>query len=216
MGLFQRISDIISANLHEMVERFEDPQAMLKQAIREMEQAIALSLDKAVEVIASEKLLARQAVENRQAIQRWQAAAHQAVAANDDTSARRALARKAEHYKLLAALEAEQQAAEQTANRLRRQIAAMRAKLAEARRRLATLSARQHMAATRRRLSGDCLASDDAGFARFERRACRVDQAEAEADAYEELCGSWDASADEEESLEIERELAELKASVTT
>lgn len=214
MGLFERIGDIISANLHEMVERFEDPQAMLKQATREMEQAIAQSLDRAVEVIASEKLLARQAAENRRALEHWQATAQQAVAANDDALARRALVRKAEHQKLLAALDEEQQAAGQTAARLRRQIAALRAKLAEARRRQATLSARQHMAATRRRLAGDCLAASETSFGKHQRLAARLEQAEAEAEACEELYGSWDTEADGRESLEIEQELAELKATV--
>lgn len=212
MGLFNRIGDIVSANLHDMVERFENPQAMLRQAIREMEQAIALSQDRAVEVIASQKLLARQAAENRRAFEHWQAMAHQAVGANDDASARRALTRKAEHQKLLAALDEEQQAAGETAARLRRQIAALRAKLAEARRRQATLTARQHMAAVRRRLAGDCLAADELGFGRYQRLETRLDQAEAEADAAEELYGSWDAEAEGIESLEIEQELAELKA----
>ena len=36
MGLFQRISDIISANLGELAEGFEDPEVMLKQAIRNL------------------------------------------------------------------------------------------------------------------------------------------------------------------------------------
>ncbi len=217
MGLFQRIGDIISANLHEMVDRFEDPQAMLKQAIREMEQAIAGSLDKAVAVIASEKLLARQAAENRKAAEHWHATAVRAVAANDDDPARRALARKAEHQRLLVALEAEQEAAGQAAARLRCQIGAMRAKLAEARRRLATLSARQYIAVNYTRLSGGCFAGADVPFAKFQHVLSRVEQAEAEADACEELSGSWTKwEADEEENLEIERELAELKAGVRT
>ena len=36
MGLFQRFGDIVSANLNDMVDRFEDPEKMLKQAVREM------------------------------------------------------------------------------------------------------------------------------------------------------------------------------------
>ena len=40
MRLFQRIGDIIAANLNDLVDRFEDPEVMLKQAIREMETMI--------------------------------------------------------------------------------------------------------------------------------------------------------------------------------
>ena len=52
-------------------------------------------------------LLARQAAENRTAAQRWHTTAQQAVVAGDDTLARRALARKAEHGRLVAALATE-------------------------------------------------------------------------------------------------------------
>ena len=36
----KRISDIISANLNDLVEEYEDAEQMLRQAIREMEEAI--------------------------------------------------------------------------------------------------------------------------------------------------------------------------------
>jgi hypothetical protein len=41
MGFYGRISDILSANLSDFTERFEDPEKMLKQAIREMEASIS-------------------------------------------------------------------------------------------------------------------------------------------------------------------------------
>lgn len=34
MSFFKRVSDILSANLNEYAEKFEDPEKMLKQAIR--------------------------------------------------------------------------------------------------------------------------------------------------------------------------------------
>jgi hypothetical protein len=70
------------------------------------------------------------------------------------------------------------------------------------------------MAATRRRLAGDCLAANETGFGKYQRLEARLEQAEAEADAAEELYGSWDTEVDARESLEIEQELAELKAAV--
>jgi hypothetical protein len=56
MGLFGRISDIISANLNEMIDRFEDPEKMLKQAIREMEDAIGGARRETARAMAAEKL----------------------------------------------------------------------------------------------------------------------------------------------------------------
>ena len=56
MGLFKRINDIISANLNEMIEGFENPETMLKQAIREMESSIAQVKQETARAMASEKL----------------------------------------------------------------------------------------------------------------------------------------------------------------
>ena len=59
MRLFQRIGDIIAANLNDLVDRFEDPEVMLKQAIREMETMIESATGGAARAIAGERLLAR-------------------------------------------------------------------------------------------------------------------------------------------------------------
>ena len=59
MRLFQRIGDIIAANLNDLVDRFEDPEVMLKQAIREMETMIEGATGGAARAIAGERLLAR-------------------------------------------------------------------------------------------------------------------------------------------------------------
>ncbi|MHC4666592.1 MAG: PspA/IM30 family protein, partial [Planctomycetota bacterium] len=52
MGIFSRISDIISANLNDMVEGFEHPERMLKQAVREMETTIDQALQSTAKTIA--------------------------------------------------------------------------------------------------------------------------------------------------------------------
>lgn len=39
--LFKRISDVIAANLNDLVDRVEDPERMIKQLIREMEENIS-------------------------------------------------------------------------------------------------------------------------------------------------------------------------------
>ena len=39
-NLFKRISDVLTANLNDMVDRVEDPERMIKQLIREMEENV--------------------------------------------------------------------------------------------------------------------------------------------------------------------------------
>ena len=131
MGLFQRISDIISANLNDMTEGFEDPERMLKQAVREMEDSIAEATQETAKALANSKILAKELAANEQQAADWQKKAEQAVAAGDDNLARKALARKAEHQKLVTALQDQLNVTQDSCRTLKNQLEGMQAKLAE-------------------------------------------------------------------------------------
>ena len=60
MRLFKRIGDIISANLNDLTDHFEDPEAMLRQAIREMETSINEVTEQTAKAMANEKTLTRE------------------------------------------------------------------------------------------------------------------------------------------------------------
>jgi len=215
MGLFQRVSDILSANLNDLVDRYEDPEPLLRQAIREMETAVGQASDDAVKVLAGEKLLARQLEAERKEASRWQGRAQRAVAAGDDPLARRALTRKAEHARVIGALEDECERTGATARQLRRQIDAMRVRLGEARRKLAALIARTQAARARRKLTDRRIGwrDDDNADSLFVRMCEKAERAEAEADARDELdANDWNEPDDREDDAAIEEQLAALKA----
>lgn len=203
MGLFQRISDIISANLSDMAEGFEDPEMMLKQAIREMEQSIADATQETAKVLANEKLLTKELQNNEQQSQDWQRKAEKSVEAGDDELARKALSRKQEHGKLVVALTDQLKLARDATQMLRHQLEGMQAKLSEAKRNLATLSARKKAADFKRKMATSAVASESStlasdAFAKFDRMREKVERAEAEADALVELqAGSVKNVADE-------------------
>ena len=90
--LFQRIGDIIAANLNDLVDRFEDPEVMLKQAIREMETMIESATGGAARAIAGERLLARDLADHERKALRWNGRAEKAVLQGDDDLARQAIA----------------------------------------------------------------------------------------------------------------------------
>lgn len=194
MRLFKRIGDIISANFGELAEKWEDPEKMLKQAVREMETSIKDSLQETAKVLANEKKLARELANNESSAKQWHARAEQAVDAGDDDLARKALARKKEHDMLASALREQLAAASVASSTLRTQHEAMKAKLAEAKRNLASLSARKKAADIRKKVYSSMdaesnLEIEDSAFEKFERMRERVEQAEAEADALAELRG---------------------------
>ena len=216
MGLFKRVSDIISANLNDMVDRFEDPEKMLNQAIREMETAIGNSMDSAARVMANGKLLEKQLANQRGQAERWQQRATDAVSTGDDDAARHALIRKKEQEKLTCALEDELATTQFVGKKLRRQIEAMNVKLAEARRKIVTLSARKQTAQLHKQLatSVNYTTVNERAFGRFDRLCEKIERTEAEAEALIELTGydgSVDDVAETDMDLEIESELRELK-----
>ena len=218
MRLFKRISDIISANLSELVEGYEDPEILLKQAIREMEESIDKATEETAKVLANEKRLSKELQHNAQESQRWQEVAEQAVADGNDDRARTALARKQERDLLVVALKDQLVPATEASQTLRHQLAGMQSKLAEAKRSLATLAARKKAAEVRKKAYATSNASshlivDDGAFGKFDRMREKVEQAEAEAEALAELRAS-DVQADigSAAALEIEAQLQSIKA----
>lgn len=224
MSIFQRIGDIISANLNDLTEGFENPEQMLRQAINEMEQSIAHATGDTARALASAKTIAKELKKNQDLIETWHQRAEKAVAAGDDDLARRALKRKQEHENLVAALEDQLKLATETGRSLRRQLDAMKAKLAEAQRSLATLSARHRAANFRKKMQrldlGVSTQLERDAFARFDRLRSKVERAEAEAEAYAELNDSaaTDIELDQEfevdRDVEIDAQLAQLKEKV--
>ncbi len=222
MGLFQRIGDIISANLNEMADAFEDPEKMLKQAIREMEQCIDDAQHETAKVLANARLISGELAKNERLAGEWQKRAEQAVAAGDDGLARRALSRKQEHRKLVVALEEQVAAANEAGRTLKHQLGGMQSKLAEAKRNLAALAAQRRSVAFTKKVHTSeaafgAVAAGSEAFGKFERMREKVERAEAEAGALAELrgmqlppagaCSSLVAAADDE----IDAELSELK-----
>lgn len=191
MGLIKRMSGLVSANLNDLLDNCEDPETMLRQAVREMETALGRLMDGAARAIAHQKLLARQLGELQQAIVQRVRTAELALARGDEAAARRELRRKIEHTQLADALAQQAATAEELSDRLRQQVTAMRLKLAEARRKLTEISARNRAAVARRKFIEAIPreAIDGAVASTFDRICARVEQSEAESEALLELLG---------------------------
>ena len=218
MRLFRRIGDIVAANLSDLVDRFEDPEVMLKQAIREMETMIEHATGAAARAIAAERMLARDLSDHERHTRRWYDRAEEAVVHGDDDLARKAIARAHEHDAMAQALVDQRSSSEQTAQALRSQISAMKAKHAEAGRKLASLSASRQIAANGRAIRGmACVSSSDTnGFARYERMRNQIEYAEVEAEiilVFDDLVeSSLEAKVESiERSRRVEAELSAIK-----
>lgn len=219
MHMLNRITDILSANLHELIERYEDPELLLKQALREMDDSLRAALHSAVSVVAHEKILARQLADEEAAVAGWRERAEVAVQRGDDQAARDALRHKRDREAASASLARQLEEATAAGQTLRRQIKSMRLRSEDAHRKLALLAARQRAAEARQKLLKECSAAPlgDDSFHKFERMCRKVEQSEAMADALVELTAAHSLSAElaagraEADEQQIEAELGALK-----
>jgi phage shock protein A len=142
-------------------------------------------------VIADERLLENQMARQREESSGFFRCAQESLLRGDEPAARRALLRRSDREKLVAALNDQLDLARTTGGKIRRQLDAMRVRRAEAERRLHVLVARQRTAETQREMLSEQagLGTDDTGFARFDRMCRKIERTEAEADALFELAG---------------------------
>ncbi|MBK7541025.1 MAG: PspA/IM30 family protein [Candidatus Competibacteraceae bacterium] len=216
-NLFKRISDVISANLNDLVDRVEDPERMIKQLIREMEENINSAREGVIDAVASEKQLAKELENQRRQAEEWHGRARRALESGNEALAREALLRKKEHDAVVANLETSWESAKRTSERLKTQLRALEMKLEEARLKKGSLVARQRAAQARGQM--------DQVYDRFQtgldlnnslgRMAGKVDEMEARMEAREELYGQYSQIEREflkmEVNSEVEAELAALK-----
>jgi phage shock protein A len=187
--IFKRINDVISANINDLIDRVEDPERMIKQIIREMEENISKAKEGVVDSIASEKQLQKELESNQKQSAEWLAKAETALLNNNEELARSALARKKEHDNITKVLEPSWESARNTSEKLKAQLKALEAKLEEARRKRSSLVARQHAAEARQQMD-KTLSNFEAGIkaqSKFQRMEDRVTEMEARTEAIEEL-----------------------------
>lgn len=93
MGLLERVSTLIRANLNDMVDRAEDPEKMIKQVIVDMENQYLQVKTQVAVSIADQHMLEKKFRENDDAGKDWMRKAELAVDKAQDDLARAALDR---------------------------------------------------------------------------------------------------------------------------
>jgi len=93
MGLLERVSTLIRANLNDMVDRAEDPEKMIKQVIVDMENQYLQVKTQVAVSIADQHMLEKKFRENDDAGKDWMRKAELAVDKTQDDLARAALDR---------------------------------------------------------------------------------------------------------------------------
>jgi phage shock protein A len=216
MRIFRRTADVVSANLHDFVQRFEQPERMLRHSLREMEALVETTTAAVARSIAAERLLVKARAAEQEEIARWTERAAAAVAADDDGLARRAIERKIEHQRTLALLARQLAEAAETNAALRQQLGVLRTKYAAAESRTRSLTARQTVADVRRHTLFAAGKSPRRVLAQLDRWSRAVESVETETVVLAELETAHDAPLEMEfdrraTAAAVDAELARLK-----
>jgi phage shock protein A len=146
MGIMDRLSRLLRANVNDMLDQAEDPEKMLDQMLRDMETNISAARSQVAAMIAQEKELEADLSEVRELSGEWEAKATRAVQAGKDDLAREALRRKRDNDESAAIYDQQVSAQTQTIERMKQQLQSLESKYQSTMSQRDTLIARQRRA----------------------------------------------------------------------
>lgn len=213
MGLFDRIKRVVSSNLNDLVNKAEDPEKMLEQAILEMQQDLVQLRQGVAQAIAAQKRTQTQYNESQNEINKWQRNAQLALQKGDENLARQALERKKSFSDTSLALKTSLDQQTTQTETLKRNLMQLESKISEAKTKKEMLKARITSAKAQEQLEGMVRGmSTSSAMAAFERMEEKVLMQEARAQAGAELAGAdLETQFAQLESSDVDYELEELK-----
>lgn len=215
MAIFERINNILRANLNDMLDRAEDPEKMLNQIIRDMEAAIQDAKSQVADMIAQEKVIKRDMEHSQELADEWEQKAELAVQNTRDDLALEALRRKRDYQEHADVYRQQWEAQKAAVERLKGELTQLQSKYDEARRKKDVLIARQKRARAQADVvrTSERLESIDYG-SELDRMERRIVTEEARAEATTEMADESieNQFAELEQDDELQSELERLKA----
>jgi len=217
MGILDRMTRLIRANVNDMVDHAEDPAKMLDQLIREMNDQIHMARGQVAAMIAQEKELQMDYEQSAKHASEWDRKAELAVTQGKDDLAREALRRKRDNDEHAQVYASNLQSQEEMVTKLKGQLQQLEAKYESARANRDVLIARQRRAEAVQKVSSTMsgLKSLEPGE-ELDRMERRIRSNEAKALAEQDLASDSMAAqfAELDSGLEVEDDLQKLKARV--
>ncbi len=215
MGLFERIGRVVRANVNDLVNKAEDPEKVLDQAVIDMQNQV-VELRKAVAgALATQKRIEQQYKENEKEAASWQKRAQLALQKGDENLARQALTRKKGYSETAAQLKEQLEQQITQIEQLKRNLTGLESKISEAKTKKDMLKARMSAAKANQQVQNTVSdLNTSSAMAAFERMEDKVLQMEAVSQSAAELAGESleDEFAKLEAGSDIEAELAAMKS----
>ena len=218
MGLFDRLSRVVRANLNDLVSQAEDPEKVLEQAVVDMQEDLVQLRQAVARTIAEQKRTEQRYNSDITEAGKWEQRAKLALTKGDENLAKEALTRKKTFSDTAATLKAQLEQQTGQVENLRRNLVALEGKISEAKTKKNMLQARSKAAKANEELQktlGGIGTSSAMGA--FERMENKVLEQEARSQAVGELGGFGieQQFAQLESSTDVDDELALLKAQMS-
>jgi phage shock protein A len=202
MGILDRMSRLIRANINDFIDNSEDPEKMLNELLREMQASIREARQQVANMIAQEKQLEAELQNSQMDAREWERKAEAALKRDREELAREALRRKRDAEEISMVYASQLAGQEELTVKLRSQLKVLEQKYEEAESKRNLLIARHRSAQAQKRIAETFSSLPDmSAMGELERMEKRIIGDEAQAAAMQEL-----------EEDNIEWQFAELEA----
>lgn len=218
MGIFRRLSDLLKANVNDLIDRAEDPEKMVKQIIIDMQQELTKATQNYGKAKASERLAEKKYLEAQKISASWESKAKAALAQGNPELAKQALAKKVKADEDVANYKEMYDSISAQTEAIGNQVEVLKSKLDEAKSRQAMLIARSQMADTQKSLAKSTGGFDgNSALEKLGKMEEKIERKEAEAAAFSEIAGMDKDDLTEtfdqiESDAKVDAELARLMA----
>lgn len=158
-SILRRLQILWNAQAHYQLDQIEDPEVMLRQAVRELHDQVRAARAALVDALTWEKRLNNRLADNTQTTTSWRERAERAMRTGDEAYARIALGRQLELEDALPTLERDLKQAQRVRERIQQQCETLEQKWRIACQEQSRLSARRHLAKTEAHLQTQAINS---------------------------------------------------------
>lgn len=222
MGIIQRFTDIMSANINALLDKAEDPEKMIDQYLRNLESDLGKVKAETASVMADAEHARREVEECQAEINKMQEYAKRAVAAGNDEDAKKFLNQKARLTETLTGLQQSYELAQANADKMRQMHDKLTNDISDLNARRDAIKAKVKVAKAQEKVNKmtSGVRDSSASLAAFDRMEAKANKMLDEANAMAELNKSEAAESladtmekyDNAPSTAIDDELAALKA----
>jgi len=199
MNIFDRFSRVAKANINNVLNKWEDPEKVLNQAVEDLQKDLVKIRQSYAEVMATQKRMQRQKDQAENLANEWYRRAQLALESDDEELAREALSRKQQQDDQISSLDDQIRLQSESLNKLYDSMQTLENKIAEAKSTKDQYIARARTAKTATKVN-DMLSSvtGSTSMDAFERMKEKVEMLETEAEVAGELTQGTASSIDSE------------------